>query len=139
MCYPNKLNPTKKHSIKCIESYAELCASAQKMVDNQACKHDSGKPQLRLVPTEIIRAIAAVREYGNRIYGDADSWKQVEEWRYWDAAFRHLLDCIDNPDSVDIESGLPSLWHIACNVAFLCEKQKGRVKCATSKDHKDGF
>ena len=28
---------------------------------------------------------------------------------------------LDNPKSVDEESGLNHLWHIACNVAFLCE------------------
>ncbi len=88
-------------------------------------KHDAGKPRLSLVPTEIIRGVAAVREYGNRKYGSPDNWRTVEPWRYWDAAYRHLLDCIDNPAAVDPESGLPSLWHLACNIAFLCELEKG--------------
>lgn len=94
----------------------------------QQAKRDAGKPRLSLVPSEIIRCIAAVREYGNQKYGDPDNWMQVEEWRYWDAAYRHLLDCIDDPESVDRESGLPSLWHLACNIAFLCELRKSRAR-----------
>ena len=31
---------------------------------NQDAKADNGKPQLRLVPTEITKCIARVREYG---------------------------------------------------------------------------
>jgi hypothetical protein len=34
---------------------------------------------------------------------------------------RHVLAYIDNPESVDEESGLKPLDYIACNVAFLCE------------------
>lgn len=87
-------------------------------------KADAGKPRLSLVPSEIIRAIAVVREYGNRKYGSPDNWRRVEVERYRDAAYRHLLDYIDDPGSVDLESGLPHLWHLACNVAFLCELEK---------------
>lgn len=86
----------------------------------QAAKADAGKPRLTLVPTAIIRAVAAVREYGNRKYGDPENWRQVDVQRYRDAAYRHLLDYIDNPRGADAESGLPHLWHLACNVAFLC-------------------
>lgn len=87
-------------------------------------KADAGKLRLTLVPSEIIRAIAAVREYGNRKYGSPDNWRRVEVKRYRDAAYRHLLDYIDDPASVDPESGLPHLWHLACNIAFLCELEK---------------
>ena len=41
-----------------------------------------------------------------------------------DAAFRHFLAYLDEPDGVDKESGLPHLWHLACNIAFLCEMEK---------------
>ena len=36
---------------------------------------------------------------------------------------RHLLAYIDDPKSIDAESGLPHLWHAACNMAFLCEME----------------
>lgn len=93
---------------------------------SQKAKRDAGKPRLSLVPTQIIFDIAAIREYGNGKYPDGgpDNWKSVEIDRYRDAAFRHLLSYIQDPAGVDEESGLPHLWHLACNVAFLCELER---------------
>lgn len=95
---------------------------------NQQAKADAGKLRLSLVPSEIIRNIAVIREYGNRKYGDSENWRTVETERYRDAAYRHWLAYIDDPGSVDEESGLPHLWHVACNVAFLCEMGKGEAR-----------
>lgn len=92
--------------------------------NNQEIKADKGKPQCRLVPSEIVRCIARVREYGLKKYGRAESWREVDVERYQDAMYRHLLAYIDNPNGKDEESNLPHLWHLACNVAFLCELQK---------------
>lgn len=91
---------------------------------NQKAKQDAGKARLSLVPTKVIYGIARVREHGNSKYKDAQSWRMVEIERYRDAAYRHLLSYIDNPQGKDKESGLPHLWHLACNVAFLCELEK---------------
>ena len=91
---------------------------------NQEAKADNGKPQLHLVPTEIINCIARVREYGTAKYKDPENWKRVEKERYIDAMFRHLLAYVNDTDEKDEESGLPHLWHIATNVAFLCELDK---------------
>lgn len=93
---------------------------------DQTIKADNGKAKLSLVPTAIIYAIARIREYGNNKYpkGGKDNWKQVEVERYRDALFRHLLLYLEDPTGVDEESKLPHLWHIACNVAFLCELEK---------------
>lgn len=92
--------------------------------DSQDAKADAGKPRLTLVPRKIIWAIAAVREFAVRTkYKDPDNWKRVEPQRYRDALFRHLLAYLDNPDGKDPESGLPILWHIATNVAFLVEME----------------
>jgi len=94
-------------------------------LNDQTVKADKGKPRLSLVPSEIIRCIARIREYGHEKYGEqADHWDDVELERYQDAAYRHLLNYIDNPKEIDAESGLPHLWHLACNVAFLCELEK---------------
>jgi len=92
--------------------------------DSQKAKADAGKPRLSLVPSEIIRDIAYIREYGNNKYGDPDNWKTVAKERYRDAMYRHLLAYIDDPHGVDEESGFPHLWHLACNVSFLCEMEK---------------
>lgn len=94
------------------------------MYENQTIKADAGKPRLSLVPPEIIRAIARVREYGVNKYGDKENWKEVEIERYRDAAYRHLIAYIDKPSGRDEESNLPHLWHLACNIAFLCELEE---------------
>lgn len=93
-------------------------------MSNQTAKADAGKPRLSLVPQQIIYDIAEVREYGVKKYKNPDNWKLVEIERYRDAMFRHMLAYLDNPQGVDDESGLPHLWHLATNVAFLCELEK---------------
>lgn len=97
-------------------------------MSDQTIKSDAGKLKLTLVPTGITKAIAVVREYGNIKYSDSDSWKRVEPQRYRDAAYRHFLGYIEDPTSVDDESGISHLWHLACNIAFLIEMEgKERV------------
>ncbi len=98
------------------------------MSQDQKAKADFGKEQLCLVPRRIIHDVAAVRMYGDQKYGDPDNWKTVDVQRYRDAAFRHWLSYLDDPQGVDNESGLPHLWHLACNIAFLCEMEDGYKK-----------
>lgn len=98
------------------------------MGGNQESKADAGKPNLTLVPTQIVRDIAQVREYGNSKYGSRDNWKNVELERYIAALYRHLLSVVEDPLSVDPESGIEHYKHIACNAAFICEILKGEGK-----------
>ncbi len=91
---------------------------------NTDAKADTGKLQISLVPMEIVRAIARIRMYGNEKYHSPSNWTKVEKRRYIDAMMRHLLEYLDNEDAVDSESGLPALWHAACNMAFICEMQR---------------
>lgn len=91
---------------------------------NQTVKADAGKPKLTLVPHQILYDISEVREYGIKKYGDPENWKKVEKQRYRDAAFRHFLSYLRDPDGVDEESGINHLKHLACNIAFLCEMEK---------------
>lgn len=90
---------------------------------DQKAKADAGKPRVSLVPSAIVYAIARIREYGLKRYpeGGKDNWRRVDAERYRDALGRHYLAYIDDPYGVDSESGLPHLWHLATNVAFLCE------------------
>ena len=90
----------------------------------QEAKADAGKPRPTLVPTSLIRAVMAIREYGCQKYHDPENWRKVEPQRYRDAAYRHFLAYLDDPQGVDAESGLPHLWHLACNVAFLIEMEE---------------
>lgn len=99
--------------------FNELFVNANK----QEAKADAGKPKLTLVPRKMLPMIARVREYGTEKYGNSENWRKVEIQRYRDAAFRHFLAYLDDPQGVDEESGLPHLAHLACNIAFLCEME----------------
>ena len=68
--------------------------------------------------------VARVREFGDKKYHDTENWKEVEPERFRDAMMRHMCAYLDDPEALDEESGLPHLWHLACNVAFLCELKK---------------
>jgi hypothetical protein len=94
---------------------------ADKITDG--LKHDGGKPRLDLVPPEIIEAVGAVMTHGAEKYGEA-SYRDVEPKRYRAALMRHICKWLKDPHGVDDDSGLPHLWHIACNVAFLLELDK---------------
>ena len=98
--------------------------NARRIPYDQSIKADAGKPRLSLVPRKIIWAIAKIREYGTNKYGSSENWKAVDIQRYRDAAYRHFMAYLDNPKGKDLESGLYHLWHLACNVAFLCELEE---------------
>ena len=87
----------------------------------QEAKSDGGKPRPSLVPPALIRGVDAIREFGTARYGSPDNWRKVEPQRYWDALLRHGLAAWDNWKAVDPESGMPHLWHIACNAGFLMQ------------------
>ena len=108
--------------------YAEEQLGMEIRLDkDQKAKADYGKEELTLVPRRIIHDICAIRMYGNKKYpeGGPDNWKQVEIERYRNAAYRHFLAYLDDPQGKDKESGFPHLWHLACNIAFLCEMEDG--------------
>lgn len=91
-------------------------------------KYDADKPRLDLVPPGIIEAVGIVRDYGTRKYGDPDNWRNVEPERYVAALMRHLCKFLRNPHGVDEESGIPHLFHMACNIAFLVEMYMEAMK-----------
>ena len=95
-------------------------------------KHDGGKPRLSLVPPILIRAVGKVMTHGAEKYGEA-SYKNVEPKRYRSALMRHICKWLKDPHGKDEDSGLPHLWHIACNVAFLLELDKEKPKKRTLK------
>lgn len=89
----------------------------------QEAKADTGKPRPTLVPVSLMEAVTAVREYGCAKYHDPENWRRVEPQRYRDALYRHWLAYLKGENN-DQESGLPHLWHLACNVAFLIEMEQ---------------
>ena len=90
----------------------------------QLYKADSGKAELRLAPSQIMHYIAIAKKFGNDKYKAPDSWLTVDPYRWVDAMLRHALAFAADPNSVDEESGLPHLFHLDCNCAFLSEFYK---------------
>ena len=111
------------HEEEMHEMKIDVFADTSEMVPDGTAKADTGKPRPTLVPTSLIRAVTAVREYGTAKYHDPENWRAVEPQRYRDALYRHWIAYLENPRGVDAESGLPHLWHVACNVAFLIEME----------------
>lgn len=89
-------------------------------MNDQTIKADGGKPRPTLVPVGLVYAVTAIREYGCRKYNDPENWRKVEPQRYRDALYRHWLSYLSG-EKMDEESGLPHLWHMATNIAFLIE------------------
>lgn len=106
------------------------CKSITSTIDNsqadQTLKADGGKPELSLVPKEIIYEIEKVRNFGVKKYKDPDNWKKVEIERYHQALLRHTLAVWNDITARDKESGLLHLSHIATNVAFMLEMMKDK-------------
>lgn len=135
-------DPVKEVALPVVDEDAIVEAVLSDMKAQQA-KHDVGKPRLSLVPPSLIEAVGRVRTYGTDKYGSPDNWKTVRPWRYKDALMRHLCEYLRDPNSVDDESGLPHLEHLACNVAFLIEfrdeerrdaKRRGLYDCDPNKN-----
>ena len=122
---PKKKAKTAEKFVSSVDAQepAQIQEAPEDLPDQDA-KADAGKLQLTLVPRNIIRAIAVIRMYGNEKYGDPENWREVDKQRFRDAAFRHFLAYLDDPEGVDEESGKPHLWHLACNIAFLCEQEE---------------
>ena len=88
---------------------------------DQDAKADNGKPNLSLVPKQIIYEIEKVRDFGVKKYKDPENWKNVSMERYHEALLRHTLAVWDDLYARDPESGQLHLAHIATNIAFILE------------------
>lgn len=97
-------------------------------------KSDAGKLDLTMVPPEIIKAVAVIRDYGNRKYADPENWRRVDPKKFHAAMIRHAVALWEDPWAIDPESGYPHLWHLACNAAFLCEFYKEATDACSHED-----
>ena len=88
--------------------------------NNQTYKADNGKTRLDLVSPTFIEAVGKIRTFGVQKYGDSDSWAKVEPQRYMAALLRHI-NAYRMGEETDRESGMPHLWHAACNLMFLID------------------
>ena len=96
---------------------ADELGSGVKNVNHYLKIYSGGTP-------EFIEAVGAVMTYGAKVYGEGN-YKKVEPKRYRAALMRHICKWLKDPHGIDDDSGLPHLYHIACNVAFLLELDKG--------------
>lgn len=100
-------------------------------MNNQAVKKDNGKPQLNLVPLELLIPFARVREFAVNKYGlnGIEAWRSIGEERLFAALLRHSIEYQKDVNAIDQESGLPHAYHIAVNGGFLgilaYERMKG--------------
>ena len=97
---------------------ADVTSDVTSDVITDGYKHDGGKLRLDLVPAELIEAVGTVMTHGAEKYGEGN-YRKVEPKRYRAALMRHICKWLNNPFGKDADSGLPHIWHIACNVAFL--------------------
>lgn len=88
-------------------------------VETGATKFDGGKARMELLPLAALEAIAQVMTFGANKYAD-DGWKSLPkgQQRYTGAMLRHLT-AIQEGETLDPESGLPHIAHVACNAVFL--------------------
>jgi hypothetical protein len=143
-CLPEKIVKEYLGCVYCekIKGYMRSdSATVCKLYDEESTsepepKADKGKTRLTLVPPKIIWNIAKVRQYGVEVkYPETgvDGWRGIGEQRIRDAMCRHLMRYLADPKGLDEESGLPHLWHLACNVAFLCELEEDNGKTGEEK------
>ena len=78
-------------------------------------KSDEGKPQLNLVPLEILEPLARVREFAVEKYGmeGIEAWRNISDDRLLAALLRHTITYQKDHDALDVESGLPAAYHVA--------------------------
>src|SRR5258706_14892372 len=89
-------------------------------------KFDEGKPQLGLLSTDFIWAIAEIMTLGSKKYG-ARNWRGGMEWhKPYDALQRHLTKWWDG-ESLDKESGKSHLHHAAAEIMFLVEYESKQM------------
>ena len=89
------------------------------MKTDEAIKHDSGKPQLSMLPREGLEMAARAFEYGARKYGRGNFRNGPMAYsRLTDAALRHIT-AMANGEWLDSESGNPHLSHAIASLMML--------------------
>lgn len=89
-------------------------------------KFDDGKVMLELLPPEFIFGTAEILTHGAKKY-TARNWEMGMAYsRPFAGAMRHLWKWWSG-ERLDSDSGLPHLWHAACNLAFLIAYEARKV------------
>ena len=95
------------------------------VVGDVGVKDSVGKTTVRLVPYAALKAIAGVRDFGNKKYRDPAKWYEFDDKQdeFIEAAMRHIAKHHDavlykNRSVNDDESGLPHLDHAITSLAL---------------------
>lgn len=98
-------------------------------VSDKALRHNQGKIDWSLLPTEPLEEIIKVLEFGKKKYaawnwanGNGLSWLETSN-----SLRRHLYAWLRGEDN-DPETGLSHLAHIGCNVIFLLYYLRHKTK-----------
>lgn len=87
-------------------------------------KFDNGKLDWTLVPFDGLDPVVRVLDFGAKKYS-RDNWRHVTPaWRYFQAAFRHMVEYVLGR-RVDPESGESPLAHAVCSLLFFLALTKG--------------
>lgn len=84
----------------------------------EAVKYDGGKPRMDLIPPEVMLALGAVLAVGAKKYSGRN-WELGCDWGRIDAALKRHLIAWEAGQDCDPETGLPHLWQVLTNAAFL--------------------
>lgn len=97
-------------------------------MENKGMKFDENKLHLELIPPSLIIGVGEVLTYGAKKYAP-NNWRYVThaKERYQGALMRHWYAYLAG-EKLDEESGLPHLYHVATNIAFLIELEKEKPK-----------
>lgn len=114
-----------KETIKTVGVNIQECLDREVKPIGEVYKQTAGKPKLSLIPMKHNYAIERVRRYGNSKYPDGgpDNWKKVPVEEYKEALYRHTFKMMQG-EWLDPESGLPHLWHMMTNGAFIIEMRE---------------
>ena len=98
----------------------------------EGTKHDQGKPDYSLMPSEAMDEIAAVWSFGQKKYA-AFNWAKGFAWRRpLAAALRHIYAFLRGENN-DPESGLSHLAHAVCCLCMVITF----VKRGTGEDDRE--
>lgn len=91
-------------------------------------KFDKGKPMVDLLVPEFIEDVAEIMTMGAEKYG-LENWKKnLAKRRILAALYRHVL-AYHRGETIDPESGLSHLCHVACNAMFLYWYDEVKDRC----------
>lgn len=97
------------------------------MSNGKGLRFNKGKINLSYCPTSVVAAIASTLQVNSVDFGGKypmDNWRKGMKWSIViDCLERHLADFKNGVD-IDPEDGIPTIWKVATNAAFLIEYSK---------------